>query len=894
MTPLIGTVDKACGMDIGATDIDVSHRGMFLTVAGKGDRVVFADPRATVSDLVRGLGGTGRHVLVVHRTGAALPSAAVLGVSDLRSGDVVALDATLEADKLEAAIGAVTVSFLSGPNRGRRMTLTRGENRIGRAADNDIIIVDPGVSRYHASINVDTASVRVTDTGSTNGVLVGDKVVDGPTKLTSGDRLLVGQTWFAVEFDNATRLERGDGEIDPRRVLVTPGSGPYRAYQGERVIFPTPPERQRGWRRSSNEGFEAAANLYERSLQSTTATLVKELDAEWTARLAEAPSIDELVEVMDDDIARVWPRSVNDPLITRIGLAALPSRIRCAVPEGGDPDLQSRAQEIVSRYSTVDGVPVNVDFSSSSSVLVAGHERESRELAYSLLAQLVLQHQPNRLRIWSLISPARAEQWDWLKWLPHCDGFADDGSFTQLTADPAQYEAVVERLAASVNGGTNRGQSVPPIHDRPISAVLLVDGDAQVPNAVQATIESLVGGDSRSSVTALVVGQSDPTHQLELPFGRRGAVVIVDRDHASAETVVDRDDIHNRPAVLGIGYELYTAEQVGELARRLTCVEPLAADASAEMRTATPSMFWTDSVTPIADSGREDLLGGTDPSAVLEHWNADQPAGGLVARIGRNKMGPVHVDIRELGPHALVSGDLEGFLPAWISSLATRYRPSRLNFYLIDSTGGSVFRGCRQLPHTIGNLSDTSTLEIKPALAMLSAELDRREALLTTLGCNSIEELERQGGSDAVPYLVVCIDRIEALGSRSDDEVVTLDPAAELLSLAERGQQLGMHLMLGAAGSIDPRLAERIALRINAARHGPSHLVVGQAPAVSFTATLTALPAEIVVRSFRIDDTSELSRELLPLVEQDDLEELTTLIRNAHQFSGDPLPSGLG
>ena len=869
---------------------DAAQRGMFLSVTGVGDRVVFSDPRATVSDVVRGLGGTEADVPVVERTGNALTPTSVLSLSDIRSGDVVRLESGASAHAPEPAdvvVENVTVSFLSGPNEGRELKLWPGESRIGRAADNDIVIVDPGVSRHHAVITVDSSTVRVADAGSTNGVVVDDGVIDGPVILTSGQQILVGQTWFAVTFDvdigQSKQTQQWDDGGGAPRVLVSPGTSPYRPYRGERISLPTPPERSRGWRRSSGDGFEAAANLYERSLQAATATLVKELDTEWTARLAEAPSIEELVEVVDDDIQSLWPRANSDPLITRVGLAALPSRIACLVPEGGDVELQQRAGEIASRYRMVDGVPVTLDFSTASSVLVAGHERQSRELAYSLLAQLVVQHQPNRLRIWSLISPERADDWDWLKWLPHSDGFADDGSFTQLTADPQRYRDVVERLAASVNGGAHRVGSVgPTAADGPMSAVLVVDGDAQVPNDVQAMIESLVGGDARSSVSALVVGQADPSYQLELPFGRAGTIVLVDREYASMETVVARDDLDHRPAVVGIGYELYTAPEVDRLARRLACVEPLPAGASADVRTATPSMF--SDVPPDDDA----------PASVLDRWQGEPWSGRLTAEIGRNKTGHVKVDLRELGPHALVSGDLEGFLPAWISILATRYGPDRLNFYLIDSTGGSVFRSCRELPHTIGDLSNTSTLEIKPALAMLSAELDRREALLTALDCSSIEDLEQQGASETIPYLVVCIDRIDALGGRNDDAVVTLDPSAELLSLAERGQQLGMHLILGSGGPVDGRLADRIPLGLTVARHGPSYLQVGQAPVVSFTAALAPRPPEVVVRSLRLDDTSELSRERLPVAEVDNLERVTTMIRNAHEFSGASLPSGLG
>ncbi len=887
-------------MKIGSRNNELVRRGLFLTVAGIGDRSVFADPRCTVGDVIRGLGGSDTDVLTVDRTGKVLLPSAVLGLSDVRSGDKVAVDARVETDTHE--LGVVTLAFLTGPNQGRQLVLAPGESRIGRAADNDVVIVDAGVSRYHATVTVDGSSVCVTDAGSTNGVLVGEEVITGPTPITTGQRMLIGQTWFAIHIGVPTPVDQtAAGDLNVRRILVTTGTSPHRPYHGERIIFPSPPERIRGWRRKGGEGFEAAASLYDRSLESTTATLVKELDIEWTARLTEAPSITDLMAAIDDDPQSVWGRGTTDPLVTRFGLATLPSRVRCTVPDGGDPELRERAMAIAARYRSVDGVPVTVNFSRNHSVLVAGHERESRELTYALLGQLVVQHQPNRLRIWSLLHPDNVEYWDWLKWLPHCDGFTDDGSFSQLTSDPDQYRAVVERLAASINDGAHRAGSLESgSANGPMSAVLLIDGEAQVPNDLQALVESLVGGDDRSSLSVLVVGQCDPSHQLELPFGRQGSIVIVDRDYASMESVLDSEDSAvNRPAVLGIDYELLSGQEVIELARRLTCMEPFSVAASAEVRTATPAMFSNPDAGsygdgPAGSSGLDGLIRGADPAIVVEQWEGEHPAGRLVAQVGSNNTGPVMVDIRELGPHALVSGDLEGFLPAWISALAARYSPRRLNFYLIDSTGGAVFRSCRDLPHTIGNLSDTSTLEIKPALAMLSAELDRREALLTTLDCHSIEDLERQGRSNSFPYLVVGIDRVEELGGQTDDSVVTLDPAAELLSLAERGHRLGMHLLLGSAGPLDERLDDRVALRIDTARYGLSHLTVGQAPVVSFTATLAAAAPEVTVRSFQIDDTGELSRQSLPVVGSDDLERLITLIRNAHRFSGDPLPSGLG
>ena len=110
-------------MEIGSRNNDVVQRGLFLSVAGVGDRGVFADARATVSDVIRGLGGSDDDVLVVHRTGNALASSAVLGMADIRSGDIVTVDTEVETDNLAVEIGPVTLSVLTGAKQGEQFVL---------------------------------------------------------------------------------------------------------------------------------------------------------------------------------------------------------------------------------------------------------------------------------------------------------------------------------------------------------------------------------------------------------------------------------------------------------------------------------------------------------------------------------------------------------------------------------------------------------------------------------------------------------------------------------------------------------------------------------------------------------------------------------------------------
>jgi hypothetical protein len=69
--------------------------------------------------------------------------------------------------------------------------------RIGRQSDNDLVVVDPGVSRHHAEVINENGSCTLHDLGSTNGTYVNGSVVTEHA-LRDGDRISLGST--VVEF----------------------------------------------------------------------------------------------------------------------------------------------------------------------------------------------------------------------------------------------------------------------------------------------------------------------------------------------------------------------------------------------------------------------------------------------------------------------------------------------------------------------------------------------------------------------------------------------------------------------------------------------------------------------------------------------------------------------
>ncbi|MEP7055314.1 MAG: BTAD domain-containing putative transcriptional regulator [Actinomycetota bacterium] len=64
--------------------------------------------------------------------------------------------------------------------------------QIGRLADNSLVIDDPKVSRYHASIVATSAGYVITDLHSTNGTRLDGVLVVGPELLHDGNRIAIG------------------------------------------------------------------------------------------------------------------------------------------------------------------------------------------------------------------------------------------------------------------------------------------------------------------------------------------------------------------------------------------------------------------------------------------------------------------------------------------------------------------------------------------------------------------------------------------------------------------------------------------------------------------------------------------------------------------------------
>ncbi|MGH3856049.1 MAG: ATP-binding cassette domain-containing protein, partial [Pseudonocardiaceae bacterium] len=92
--------------------------------------------------------------------------------------------------------GPTLVLEVEGPTRRGAVSAARKarEVTVGRALDNDLVINDVLVSRYHARIERTVAGWQVVDVGSRNQTLVNGRPITGATGLVDGDRFTVGGT----------------------------------------------------------------------------------------------------------------------------------------------------------------------------------------------------------------------------------------------------------------------------------------------------------------------------------------------------------------------------------------------------------------------------------------------------------------------------------------------------------------------------------------------------------------------------------------------------------------------------------------------------------------------------------------------------------------------------
>ena len=770
------------------------------------DSLVDFDTEEPLAELVQplaGLFGEQVHSSFARRIpmwvdGRAVHGDEAAGAAGVRSGCVVSLFEPFDGLTREMPGGVVELRVVAGPGAGRIHRLPLGETEVGCGAsgwslpdlrmpsnaltvrvgaDGDVVVVPaPGLSATLEQEPLEHEVVWPVDAY----LFVGDTILARADVELPTAEVRVDEAEALVDFNRPPRLlpperERRfslpDKPTDVRRrpfpwvmvfapmfIAVPMGLifGPrfllFALFSPVMAIANFVSDR----RTSRKDGVQSQKE-YDAELVSVNERIERALLAERAANRISSPDPATLLLHAIGPGGRLWERRVDDPdyLRVRVGLAELPTGI--TVEEGRSKTEEEPPPRMLA------GVPSWLDLSQLGVVGVAGEEETSAPLARWLVAQLALLHSPRDLRV-TVLSDAEGEvRWNWVRWLPHARADADHVTIgTQQDSVGRRLAELNALVAARTEQSRDRGRHVPDI-------LVVLDGARRL-RALPAVVELLRQG---PRVGVMVLCLDDEPRQL--PEECR-AIVVCEAGRVQIQETAADDTTGVTPDLV----ELPWCETV--------------ARAISSLRDTTPQ----EESTGIPSSAR--LLDLIDmdpptPDAVAALWSRGRRTDVVV---GAGYDGPFRLDLRKDGPHALIAGTTGSgkseLLQTMVASLALANRPDEMTFVLVDYKGGSAFKDCARLPHTVGMVTDLDTHLVGRALVSLGAELRRREHLLAVPGAKDLEDywaLQRnQPELPAIPRLALVIDEFASLAAELPDFV------QGLVSIAQRGRSLGIHLVL--------------------------------------------------------------------------------------------------
>jgi len=518
------------------------------------------------------------------------------------------------------------------------------------------------------------------------------------------------------------------------------------------------------------------------------------------------PTIQELVSWIWGESQRLWERSQYDDdfLDIRLGTGRVDTSFSIKIPKVEIPALAPsqllEAINLATQFQFLENVPVSVSLLRTHNLAIVGPPMLREGLARTILCQIAALQSPGDVEIMAVYPANKVSTWEWMKWLPHCQVLS---AFT-IQHLAYEHETIREVYSCLLDMMDDRelkkGEGAG--HNKTM-VLLITDPDLILGETLFQRI--LEKGKSLNISMILLA----PNAQ-EVPDGLPVTINLIDDQTGKLQRGVHERLETFKPEITDLGL----AEK---FARGLAPIHGV------------------DLRSPLSlpnEIRLVDLIGipELDHLALKNRWtDALSHAPSLEIPLGMRHGGrPLIVDLKqsEAGPHGVIAGTTGSgkseLLLTLLTGLALNHHPHQVNFVLIDYKGGTAMNVLKELPHTVGVVTDLDGKQTRRALIALGSEMERREEILTRYQVADIDKYHQLGIKEPFPYLFIVIDEFAELREHFRDDLGEV--LREFVSVAQKGRALGVHLILAMQkpegvvnDSIRANMKFRICLRVERA-----------------------------------------------------------------------------
>ncbi|MEI3604073.1 type VII secretion protein EssC [Pseudogracilibacillus sp. SE30717A] len=520
---------------------------------------------------------------------------------------------------------------------------------------------------------------------------------------------------------------------------------------------------------------------YKQYLKTKTKELFKATEEQRHALNYHFPSVSKIKEMAKEVDARIYEKTMfhHDFLHYRVGLGNIDTSFEIDFNEEEftqeKDDLVKEARHLHRRFKKMESVPITASLMNGP-VGYIGQRTLVLEQLQLMVMQTAFFHSYHELQFIVIFPEEEKSEWEWMRWLPHARlkdlnvrGFVyHERSRDQVLT--SLYQILKERkLYLSEQDSREKHYFTP-------HYVVLITDEKIV---LDHTIMEFFNEDPRELGVSLVfvqdVLQSLPEHV---------DTVIDIRDSKSGNVLLEEGELVNQAFIPDHFPSHFNKEDISRSLAPLNHLQSL--------KSSIP-----EAVTFLEMYGVERV----EEFNLREYWAQNETYKTLAVPLGlRAKDDIVYLNLHEKahGPHGLVAGTTGSgkseIIQSYILSLAINFHPYEVAFLLIDYKGGGMANLFKDLPHSLGAITNLDGAQSMRALASIKAELKKRQRLFGEHDVNHInqyQKLYKQGEtSDPMPHLFLISDEFAELKAEQPDFM------KELVSTARIGRSLGIHLIL--------------------------------------------------------------------------------------------------